>query len=102
MFVTAIETRPIHMEGYKVIHHATTNVIEDEDDPTGFFLNEYAIGKASDVFPSESGRLIKAGSKINFNLHMTPEGKEVPVDVQLGLTVMPARQKRSPILMICS
>src|ERR1700681_1697368 len=56
MFVTAIETRPIHMEGYKVIHHATTNVIEDEDDPTGFFLNEYAIGKASDVFPTESGR----------------------------------------------
>ena len=92
MFVTAIETRPIHMEGYKVIHHATTNVIEDEDDPTGFFLNEYAIGKASDVFPSESGRLIKAGSKINFNLHMTPGGQEVPVDVQLGLTVMGKRQ----------
>src|SRR5262245_55047217 len=33
MYVTAIETRPIHMEGYKVIHHATTNLIEDEDDP---------------------------------------------------------------------
>ncbi|HEY1910862.1 MAG TPA: hypothetical protein VGG73_08070 [Vicinamibacterales bacterium] len=92
MYVTAIETRPIHMEAYKVIHHATTNVIEDEDDLTGFFLNEYAIGKASDVFPSESGRLIKAGSKINFNLHMTPRGEETPVDVQLGLTVMPKRQ----------
>ena len=39
MYVTAIETRPIHMSAYRVIHHATTNVIEDEDDPTGFFLN---------------------------------------------------------------
>jgi hypothetical protein len=92
MYVTAIETRPIHMSAYKVIHHATTNVIEDDDDPTGFFLNEYAIGKAADVFPPESGRLIKAGSKINFNLHMTPDGDETPVDVQLGLTVLPKRQ----------
>lgn len=92
MYVTAIETRPIHMEGYKVIHHATTNLIEDEDDPTGFFLNEYAIGKAADVFPPESGRFIKAGSKLNFNLHMTPDGEERPIDVQLGLTLMPKGQ----------
>jgi mono/diheme cytochrome c family protein len=92
MYVTAIETRPIHMEAYKVIHHATTNLIEDEDDPTGFFLNEYAIGKAADVFPPESGRLIKAGSKLNFNLHMTPDGEQTAVDVQLGLTVMPKGQ----------
>ena len=92
MYVTAIETRPIHMEAYKVIHHATTNLIEDEDDPTGFFLNEYAIGKAADIFPPESGRLIRAGSKLNFNLHMTPDGEETPVDVQLGLTVMPKGQ----------
>lgn len=92
MYVTAIETRPIHMEAYKVIHHATTNLIEDEDDPTGFFLNEYAIGKAADIFPPDSGRLIRAGSKLNFNLHMTPDGEETPVDVQLGLTVMPKGQ----------
>ena len=59
-----IETLPIEMNAYKVIHHATSNVIEDEDDPTGFFVNEYAIGKAADVFPPDSGRLIKAGSKL--------------------------------------
>jgi mono/diheme cytochrome c family protein len=59
MYVTAIETRPIEMLGYKVIHHATSNMIEDEDDPTGMFLNEYAIGKAADVYPPDSGRLIR-------------------------------------------
>jgi len=89
MYVTAIETRPIETAGYKVIHHATSNMIEDEDDPTGLFLNEYAIGKAADVYPPDSGRLIKAGSKINFNLHMTPDGEETPVRVQLGLKVLP-------------
>ena len=92
-FVSAIETRPINMGGYKVIHHATSNLIEDEDDPTGAFLNEYAIGKAADVFPAESGRLIKAGSKLNFNLHMTPDGEEKDVDVQIAFTVLPKEPK---------
>jgi hypothetical protein len=92
MYVTAIETLPIEMNAYKVIHHATANVIEDEDDPTGFFVNEYAIGKAADVFPPNSGRLIKAGSKFNFNLHMTPNGEETAVAVQIGFTLMPKGQ----------
>jgi hypothetical protein len=92
MYVTAIETLPIEMNAYKVIHHATSNVIEDESDPTGFFVNEYAIGKAADVFPPQSGRLIKAGSKINFNLHMTPSGEETAVGVQIGFTVLPKGQ----------
>jgi hypothetical protein len=92
MYVTAIETRPIQNSAYKVIHHATTNLIEDEEDPIGFFLNEYAIGKAADVFPPESGRLIKAGSRLNFNLHMTPDGEQTDVGVQLGLTVLPKGQ----------
>ncbi|HEX7795733.1 MAG TPA: hypothetical protein VF456_15330 [Vicinamibacterales bacterium] len=92
MYVTAIETLPIEMNAYKVIHHATSNVIEDEDDPTGFFVNEYAIGKAADVFPPDSGRLIKAGSKLNFNLHMTPDGEETAVGVQIGFTLVPKGQ----------
>lgn len=92
-FVSAIETRPINMGGYKVIHHATTNLIEDEDDPTGAFLNEYAIGKFADVFPPESGRLIRAGSKLNFNLHLTPDGEEKDVDVQIAFTVLPEEPK---------
>ncbi len=92
-FVSAIETRPINMAGYKVIHHATTNLIEDEDDPTGSFLNEYAIGKFADVFPPQSGRLIKAGSKLNFNLHLTPDGEAKDVDVQIAFTVLPKEPK---------
>lgn len=93
MFVSAIETRPINMAGYKVIHHATTNLIEDEDDPTGMFLNEYAIGKAADVFPPDSGRLIRAGSKLNFNLHLTPDGEAKDIDVQIAFTILEKEPK---------
>ncbi len=77
MYVSAVETKPD--QGYKVIHHCTTNLIEDpEEDPVGLFLNEYAIGKEADIFPANSGRLIKAGSKIHFNIHLHPNGTRNP------------------------
>ena len=71
MYVQAVETKPD--TGFKVVHHADTNLIEDpEEDPVGLFLNEYAVGKNADIFPANAGRLIKAGSKIHFNLHLHP------------------------------
>jgi len=88
VYVEALETKPD--SGYRVVHHCTTNLIEDpEDDPVGLFLNEYAIGKNADIFPSNSGRLIKAGSKIHFNLHLHPDGEITPVKISLGLKLYP-------------
>ncbi len=88
MYIQAVETKPDL--GFKVIHHATTNLIEDpEEDPVGLFLNEYAVGKAADVFPDNAGRLIKAGSKVHFNLHLHPNGEDTPVSISLGLKLYP-------------
>ena len=90
MYVMAIESKPADPRSFKVVHHFTTNLVEDpEEDPVGLFLNEYALGKNGDVFPPDSGRLIKAGTKINFNLHLNPRGEETPVSVKLGLKVFP-------------
>ncbi len=88
MYVQAVETKPDI--GFKVVHHADTSLIEDpEEDPVGLFLNEYAVGKNADIFPSNSGRLIKAGSRIHFNLHLHPDGVETPVSISLGLKLYP-------------
>ncbi len=88
MYVSAVETKPD--TGFKVVHHADTNLIEDpEEDPVGLFLNEYAVGKNADIFPSSAGRLIRAGSRIHFNLHLHPDGVETPVSVSLGLKLYP-------------
>jgi mono/diheme cytochrome c family protein len=93
MYVMAIESKPADAASFKVTHHFTTNLVEDPDeDPVGLFLNEYALGKNGDVFPPNSGRLIKAGTKINFNLHLNPRGEETPVRVKLGLKVYPKGQ----------
>src|SRR4030095_2579404 len=90
MYVTAVKSKPADAQSYKVVHPFTTNLVEDpEDDPVGLFFNEYALGKNGDIFPPNSGRLIKAGSKINFNLHLNPRGEETPVTVQLGFRVFP-------------
>jgi hypothetical protein len=89
MYISAVETKP-EPYSFKVVHHATANMIEDEDeDPVGFFFNEYALGKNGDVFPSDSGRLIKAGSKIHFNLHLHPSGERTLVNLAIGFKVMP-------------
>jgi hypothetical protein len=96
----------IPTKGFPVIHHIRTSIVEPSDvgvgsgrlDDTdgslevgeqGVFLNEYAIGKQGDVFPDGSGRLIKAGTKINFQLHVHSNGTDTPANVALGLKFYP-------------
>jgi hypothetical protein len=92
LYVAAVETRVLG-NGFKVVHHATTQMIEDEDDPTGIFFNEYAVGKAEDLFPPDSGRLIKAGSKVSWNLHLHPDGEATDVRVEMALKLFPKGQQ---------
>jgi len=92
MYISAVETKP-EPYSFKVVHHATANMIEDEEvDPVGFFFNEYALGKNGDIFPPDSGRLIKAGSKIHFNLHLHPSGERSLVNVSIGFKLYPKGQ----------
>ena len=97
----------IPTKGYTVIHHIRTSIVEPNDtglgsgqtDATdgslevgeqGVFLNEYAIGKQGDIFPDGSGRLMKAGTKINFQMHLHATGKEdTPTNVALALKFYP-------------
>ena len=90
MYIMAIESKPMDAKSFNVVHHFTTNLVEDPDeDPTGLFLNEYALGKNGDIFPPNSGRLVRAGTKINFNLHLNPRGEKTPVRVAVGFKLFP-------------
>src|SRR5579863_3188092 len=91
-YIAGIEVKPI--KGFRVVHHVTTSMKHDDDaddgdNVQGTFLNEYALGKNADVFPEGAGRLMKAGTKINFNLHLHPMGKETPANVALALKFYP-------------
>ena len=91
-YIKAIEVKPI--KGFRAVHHVTTSMKHDDDaddgdNVQGTFLNEYALGKNADVFPEGAGRLMKAGTKINFNLHLHPMGQETPANVALALKFYP-------------
>jgi hypothetical protein len=91
-YIKGVEIKPV--KGFRAVHHVTTSMkheddIDDGDSPQGTFLNEYALGKNADVFPEGAGRLLKAGTKINFNLHLHPIGQETPANVALALELYP-------------
>ncbi len=95
-YLQAIETKPT--KGFRVVHHAVTSMKNDEDgdvapdggsNDQGNFLNEYALGKNGDVFADGAARLIKAGTKFSFNLHLHAIGQEMAANVALGLKFYP-------------
>ena len=84
---------PSYPDGFRVVHHAHQYLIPPGEEGGGDMreqtLNEYAVGKNADMFPEGSGRLIKAGTKIHFNLHYHAVGKEVHDAFRLGLVFYP-------------
>ncbi len=94
-WLMAVETKP--SKGWRVVHHAVTTLVPPDGASTvtsaadlrSSLLNEYALGKNADVFPEGAARLIKAGSKINFNLHLHSIGEELPANVEVGLKFYP-------------
>ena len=87
-YVQAVETKP-GPGARTVMHHLLTYLIQDvaeneklvgQDDvrqqQTETFLNEYAVGKNGDILPEGTGKLMKAGAKVRFNIHYHSNGKE--------------------------
>jgi len=97
-WIQAVETKPT--KGFRVVHHTVTSLIADDTNlvPSdggvqGTFLNEYAVGKNGDIFPEGAARLIKAGTKINFNLHLHADGEDTPLNVALAIKFYPVGYK---------
>ena len=55
----------------------------------GGFLNEYAVGKNGDIFPEGTGRLVKAGAKVRFNMHFHPIGEEKQDQSEVAMVFYP-------------
>ena len=86
-WVKAVETKP-SAEGFPVVHHAVT-ISRDPDGGRGGLLNEYALGKNGDIYPDDTGRLLKAGTNITFNMHYHAIGRRVTDRTSVGLTLYP-------------
>ena len=88
-WIKAVETKP-SLEGFPVVHHAVTSMSDPDSDNDDYsFLNEYALGKNGDIFPDGTGRMIKAGAQIKFNMHYAAIGVETTDRTRVGITFYP-------------
>src|ERR1043166_6779636 len=76
-WIKAMEIKPSNP---KIVHHAVIYAIEpdapDGTPETGVQLHEYAVGKYGDVFGENTGRLLKKGTKLRFDMHYFAIGSE--------------------------
>ena len=91
-WIKAFETKP-SAEGFPVVHHAVTSM--EFPDGGGGFLSEYALGKTADINPPGTGQLIKAGTRLNWNVHYaaSPDGLDRTDRTRLGLWFLPENEE---------
>ena len=97
-WIRAIEIRPSTVAGRSITHHALAHLQQEEDDPESLalasglgagLLMEWAVGKQGEIMRENSGKLIKAGSNIVWDIHYSSAGEEVTDSVELGLYFYP-------------
>ncbi len=76
-WIKAMEIKPSNP---KIVHHVVIYVIEPdapEGSPeTGVQLHEYAVGKYGDIYGENTGRLLKKGTKLRYDMHYFAIGSE--------------------------
>lgn len=88
-YIKAVEVKPGPGAAIKVVHHAVVSIVPTDGSPTGGTLVEYAVGKNGDIYPDGAARLIKAGARINFNMHYHSVGEEIRDRTRLGIVFYP-------------
>jgi hypothetical protein len=88
-YIKAVEAKP-SAGASRVVHHAVMYLVDpDNNNPMGGVLNEYAVGKNGDMYPDGAGRLMKAGSKVRFNMHYHSVGETIKDRTSVGIVFYP-------------
>ena len=84
------------VDGRRVTHHPLARLRQDEDDALGAasdvgpgLLMEWAVGKQGEIMRENSGKLIKAGSSIVWDIHYHAVWEEITDNVELGIYLYP-------------
>ena len=100
-WIKAMEIKPSNP---KIVHHVVVYAIEPdapEGTPeTGVQLHEYAVGKYGDIFGDNTGRLLKKGTRLRYDMHYFAIGSEQHNKTTIAFKfypkgVMPKYQVRS-------
>jgi hypothetical protein len=95
-YIKAIQTRPATSASRRVVHHTTAQMIAGGDDNSnadvedgGSFIVEYASGKAPELYPDNSGVLLKKGAKLSLGTHLHSVGEEIEANIEIGFKLYP-------------
>jgi hypothetical protein len=76
-WIKAMEIKPTNR---KIVHHAVAHAMEPNPTSGGpeidVQLNEYAVGKYGNIFAENTGMLLKAGTRLRFDMHYFAIGSE--------------------------
>lgn len=75
-WIRAVEVRP-SLKGRRIVHHANSA------------LAEFAVGKAGEIYPEGTGKLMKAGEKVSFDIHYHSVGEQITDQVEVGVWFYP-------------
>jgi hypothetical protein len=94
-WVRAVEIRPGTIAGRKITHHAVAYLAQDDPDSIlagstaelrgRAMLMEWAIGKGYDLYRPDTGKLLRPGSKISWDIHYHAVGEEIRDHVEIGI-----------------
>ncbi len=105
-YVRAVE---VHPGDRRVVHHVNTFAVQEPTAaganglagfrnvalPGEMWLKETSIGNSGDVYPEETGRLLRAGAVIRFNIHYHPWGRRhATARASLSASIRAARCRR--------
>lgn len=89
-YIKAVEAKPGPGAAARVVHHLVASLVGPDDQPSGGgTLVEYAVGKNGDIFTEGAGKLMKAGSKVRFNMHYHSVGESITDRSQVGIVFYP-------------
>ena len=75
-WIRAVEVRPT-LKGRRIVHHGNSA------------LAEFAVGKAGEIYPEGTGKLMKANEKVSFDIHYHSVGEEITDQLEVGVWFYP-------------
>ena len=99
-YIRAIE---VHPGDRRVVHHVNTFAVQEPEEsghnglagftgvamPGETWLKETSIGNSGDIYPEGTGRLLRAGAVIRFNIHYHPIGEAARDRTSIAFTFYP-------------
>ena len=80
--------------GLFVFHHALLSVNGPDGRPTGGAWPVHEVGRNADIFDTQAGKLLRAGSTISFpSVHLHANGKDTSAYLQIGFKFHPVGYK---------